>query len=407
MKNSEFIKKIAQEEDSFYLYDEEVILERINNLKENFPSVEFLYSLKTNPNPDILDTIYDTGLGADAASLKEVEISFERIKNKEKIQYSAPGKSEKDIEESFDKAIIIADSINEVKLISEVAVKNSKEIEIGIRINPNFTFTEDKGMPGKFGIDEDLFFEKLDEFQNLPNIKISGIHVHSKSQELNYKIIENYYKNLLDLTVKVEEKLNGELKFVNMGSGIGIPYEEDDKEVDIETLGNSLEKFLKESSEKLQKTKFYIETGRYLVGKSGIYVTKVRDKKSSFGKNFVILNNTLNGFYRPSISQMVSLYTDYKNAPANEPLYTSPNSSQFYPLEKRGEKETVTIMGNLCTAADVIEKEVVFPKLEIGDIVIFNNAGSYSIVLTPMQFASMERPKEFLLKKDKSIKETK
>lgn len=407
MKRSEIIKKLSENADSFYLYYEKVILDRINNLKENFPQIEFLYSLKTNPNENLLDIIYSENLGADAASLKEVELSYDRLKDKEKIQFSAPGKSRKDIEGSIEKSIIIADSINEIYLISEVAKDKNINVEIGVRLNPNFTFTENKGISGKFGIDEDVFFEKFEKLNNLSNIEIIGIHVHSKSQELNHKILENYYKNLLNLTSRVKEKLEGNLKFINMGSGIGIPYEIDDEEVNVEELGKTLEKLLLDFKETLENVNFYIVTGRYLVGKAGIYATKVRDKKISFGKTFIILNNTLNGFYRPSISQMVNLYTDLKNPPPNEPLYTSSNSSQFFPLEERGEIETVTIMGNLCTAADVIEKDLTFPKLEIGDVIVFNNAGSYSIVLTPLQFASMERPKEFILKKDKTIIETK
>lgn len=403
MEKKDIIKKLSEEFDSFYLYDEEIILERIKALKENFPSIKFLYSLKTNPNPHILDIIYGQGLGADAASLSEVEKSYDRIKDQKKIQYSAPGKSKEDIRKSLDKAIIIADSLNEIKLISEIAKEENKTVKIGIRINPNFTFTDNKGMAGKFGVDEDLFFEKIEDFKSLENIEIKGIHVHSKSQELNYEVIKNYYKNLLDLATRVNEKLDCGLEFLNMGSGIGIPYEVEDDEVDVKSLGASLEEFLQTCKEELDKVEIYIETGRYLVGKAGLYVTKVRDKKSSFGKNFVILSNTLNGFYRPSINMMVGLYTDFENPPANEPLFTSSNSSQIFPLEERAEKETVTIMGNLCTGADVVRKEIEFPKVEIGDVLYFNNAGSYSIVLSPMQFASMERPKEVILRKDNEI----
>ena len=64
-------------------------------------------------------------------------------------------------------------------------------------------------------------------------------------------------------------------------------------------------------------------------------------------------------------------------------------------------------MGNLCTAADVVAHDVNLPKLEIGDVVIMNNAGSYSHALTPLQFASMEKPKEIFLEKTGKTIETK
>lgn len=407
MDNIEIIKQLAEDNDSFYLYDEEKILASMNRLKENFPSIKFLYSLKTNPNPVILDIIYGAGFGADAASLEEVRQSTVRGVKKEELQYSAPGKSRRDIEKSIKKATIIADSLNEVKLISDIAVEKKLKAKIGVRINPNFTFAGKKGAAGKFGVDEDLFFEKIEELQELPNIEIVGIHVHSRSQELDYKVIEKYYKNLLDLADRVNKALDGKLEFLNMGSGIGIPYEVDEKEVDVEKLGNNLEKFVEEAKEKFNNLNIFIETGRYLVGKAGIYVTKVRDKKESFGKKFVILNNTLNGFYRASINQMVKLYTTEEKIPNNEPLFTSYNSTQISPLEAREETEKVTIMGNLCTGADVVEKEIDFPVVEIGDIVVFNNAGSYSRVLTPLQFASMEIPREYILRKNGKVDKSK
>lgn len=40
----------------FYIYDEEVIDEQIQKLKDNFPEFEFLYSIKTNPNENIVES---------------------------------------------------------------------------------------------------------------------------------------------------------------------------------------------------------------------------------------------------------------------------------------------------------------------------------------------------------------
>lgn len=406
MKNSNVIEKLSEKFDSFYLYDESKILDSIGNLKRNFKGIKFLYSLKTNPNPYVLDTIYSCGIGADAASLEEVKQSSVRGVKKENLQFSAPGKSRKDIEESIEIATVIADSINEVKMIDEVAKEKNIIAKIGVRINPNFTFYTDNGVAGKFGVDEDAFFEFIKDLGNYKNINLVGIHVHSKSQELDYRRIENYYKNLIELFKRCQKELNSKLEFLNMGSGIGIPYELDEREVDIESLGESLEKFIEESKKELGEISIYIETGRYIVGKSGVYVTKVMDKKVSHGETFVILNNTLNGFYRPSISQMVKLYKE-EDATPNEPLFTSFNSTQIYPLKESSEKERVNLMGNLCTAADVIAKNVEFPKLEIGDLVVMTNAGSYSYVLTPLQFASMNRPKEILLKLNNTVVITK
>lgn len=398
------IEDIAKESDSFYLYDEFLILDAIDRLKENLPEVEFLYSLKSNPNKKVLDTIFSKDVGADAASMSEVYMAFERGVPIDKIIYSAPGKSKKDIELTIDKSIIVADSFHEVMMISEVArEKNINKVEIGVRINPDFTFDSENGVSGKFGIDEEEFFEIADRINGLFGIRIVGIHVHVKSQELNHQIISGYYNNLLDLTERVQNRLGYKLKFLNMGSGIGIPYEKTDEEVDVEGLGENLHNMLKDFKDKMEDITIFIESGRYLVGKAGVYVTKIRDIKESRGKKYLILNNTLNGFYRPSINEMVKVFTDDINPKPYEPLFTSLGSSQISILVDGENEEKVTIMGNLCTAADIVAEDVLVPNVQIGDIVVFNNAGAYSYVLTPFQFASLTPPEEYMLTDDDLI----
>lgn len=47
----------------------------------------------------------------------------------------------------------------------------------------------------------------------------------------------------------------------------------------------------------------------------------------------MILNNTLNGFIRPSISQLITKYTGDETLVASEPLYTTKNPSQIIMME--------------------------------------------------------------------------
>ena len=117
MINNNVLKELmAKVNKSFYIYDEEEILKAINILQDKFSEFEILYSIKTNPNKNIVELISKNSIGADAASAKEVEISSAANINKENIIYSSPGKRRKDIEESMDKCIITADSYNKLSL---------------------------------------------------------------------------------------------------------------------------------------------------------------------------------------------------------------------------------------------------------------------------------------------------
>lgn len=391
MKNKEIIKELSKKYDSFYLYDESVIDENAITLTGNFPDIEFLYSIKCNPNHNILKRIFSLDYGADAASSKEVEYALNYGLTKDKIYYSAPGKSITDIEETIDKSIIIADSINEIMKIQDIAQEKNISVSIGIRLNPDFSPS-----PSKFGIDEKAAVEFIQNTK-LSNIKITGIHVHLKSQQLDNSYLSDYYGKMLGLSAKFKELL-GHLDFINMGSGIGINYSANDKPLDIRALRDSVNIEFHKFKEKYPDTRLLIETGRYIACKSGIYVTKVLDKKVSRGKTYIILSNTLNGFIRPSLAALI------KNGEAAEPLYTSSDAFQFLTTDERSAEEKVTLVGNLCTAADTIAEDVTLPSLEIGDVVIITNAGSYAYVLSPLQFSSQIKPVELYLTKDKEIR---
>lgn len=379
--------------DSFYLYDESRILDSIRTLKESFPQIEFLYSIKCNPNPHVLNCVFSQQFGADAASAGEVVLAQNAGLKAEQIFYSAPGKSIQDIENTIDHAIIIADSIGEIKRIQTVAGSLGKNVKIGIRINPNFSFDGEKAKPSKFGIDEDQAFEFI-QSNTCSNVKIVGLHVHLKSQVLNKEALAAYYRKNIELAERFAQEI-GEPEYINMGSGMGIQYAPTDEALDLPTLGDAVRKELDAFRVRYPHTRMIIEVGRYAVCKSGIYVTRVMDRKISCGKTYLILKNTLNGFIRPSLAKLIEGYSSEKSPAGAEPLFTSKDAFEMLPMKKVGRIEIVTLVGNLCTATDVIAEDIELPYLECGDLIVITNAGSYAAVLSPMQFSTQENPQEF------------
>ena len=74
---------------------------------------------------------------------------------KEKIIYSSAGKTKQDIEETYDKCIITADSYHELEVINEVAKEHNIVLRVGVRINSNYAIEGGDILPNKFGIDEE------------------------------------------------------------------------------------------------------------------------------------------------------------------------------------------------------------------------------------------------------------
>ena len=401
MINNDILRYLMnQVNKSFYVYDEEEILKSINILKDKFSEFEFLYSVKANPNKHIINLMRKNNMGVDAASAKEVKLSALAQIDKEKIIYSSPGKTIQDIKSVIDECIITADSYNELNLLNDIAKEKGIILEVGLRINANYNMFGGNSLSSKYGVDEETLTAHKDFINNLKNIKIIGIHVHLQSQILDYNVIYNYYEYVLNLALFCQNEMNFNLKFINFGGGLGISYSDFYEDLDIDKLSYISNNLIRKYKEKIN-TRFIIESGRFLVCKSGTYVTPIVDIKTSRNIKYIIVQNGYNGFFKPTLSELIVSYTNKKNnLKMMEPLFTSYDAYKIDLIQniKTDEKEVVTVGGNLCTAADILAKDILLPKAQINDLISINNAGSYAYTLTPLLFSSQEIPAEIYYK---------
>ena len=394
-------KKMAETDTPFYLYDQVTIRDRARQLRRDFADCEFLYSIKTNPFLPVVQTLVGEGFGIDAASLREVEIGAALGVEKEQILYSAPGKTDADIAAAMDRSILVADSLGELERIEALAAERGERLEVGVRVNPNFTMDDpDHGVGGKFGIDEEQLLAY--DFGRLPHLTLIGLHVHARSQELSASVLRRYYENLFALAERCQERLPLDLRFLNMGGGLGIPYSTaNDHELDTAALGLETAAMLAGLRERLGKVRIIIETGRYVAGPAGCYCTRIVDIKESYGKKYLIARSTLNGFLRPPLARLVAASAPPRTVPkGNEPLFTKYDAFDFLLLTDETETETVELCGNLCTGTDIMASALTLPRAKVGDILVVTKAGSYAYVLTPVQFSSQPAPEQFLLTAD-------
>ena len=382
-----------QENAPCYLYDMQQMIERCQILQRAMPEEQFLYSIKTNPFLPVVESIAGQEFGADAASANEVLLAAQAKIPCESIFYSAPGKTVQDIEKTWGKCTIIADSLSELRLLEEIASEKQEPVSVGIRVNPSFSMDCAAADPSKFGIDE----EKLTSSAiNFPHLKIAGIHIHLCSQVLDTDLLCAYYRNCYALAERIAKLHGAEISFINFGSGIGTVYDAaSEKPLVFEKIGQTMQELHKLNDRSLH-AKFILETGRFLVCNAGRYYTRVVDRKESRGKTFVVVQNALNGFLRPALAELLRQNLGKFPANGQEPLYTSGVQCSFRVLARETNPEKVDIVGNLCTSLDVMARDIVLPHMEIGDILEVSNAGSYGCTLTPQLFSSQEPVKEFL-----------
>ena len=298
----------------FYLYEEERIAEQLSLLRRTFPDFRVLYSIKTNPHPAVCAFLAEQGTGADAASSHEVQKALDAGFSPDAIYYSAPGKTPGQLADAFGKCMMIADSYQELARLDQLAGERAGgaggTIPVGLRVNPDFSFGPGEfpdvgpGISSKFGVDEESLLQHMDFFNSLKHIRPAGIHVFLRSQVLSHASIAASFEAAFRTARLCREKLGWDVRFINFGGGIGISSSAEPG-LDTDALRSAVAALVSHYKERLPSCRLILESGRFLVGKAGTFVSKIEDIKESRGIVYAIMPGGLSGFLRPSVSSLL------------------------------------------------------------------------------------------------------
>ncbi len=376
-----------------FVYDIDIIKKQYLLLKNNLSEkVSIFYAVKANPNLSVCSCLKSLGAGAEIASAGELFIALKSGFNPERIIFAGPGKKDEDLEYAMNAgvSIINVESINELKRLNKIAKKKATKAHVCIRINPMRAVKKAKvqmgGGPQKFGVDEECAEEILKLAKGLDFIELLGIHIYIGSQIPDHTEILNNIENTINMAAGFSNKYNFPLKCINLGGGLGVPYDEESPDVDIEKVGKGLDEIIKKASRNvdLAHTQFILEPGRFLTSESGVYLSKIVDVKESRGKKFAIIDGGINHSMLP-----ITMNKKYPTFIVNKLNY--PNDRD------------ITIGGPLCTSMDMFSKEVVAPTIEPGDIVGIFNSGAYGFSASMLYFLSYPLPAEIVVENGKSF----
>lgn len=396
--NQDVLHLAKEYETPFYLYDGNFLFEHYHNLREKLETnVDIFLSLKANNNANIAMLFKTWGSGIEVASMAELYLA-ERVGFKpENIIFSGPGKKKEELRYAIEKSIysIIVESILELKYIQEISLEMNSTINVGVRINPENDLANSTikmaGVARQFGIDEsqlDSFFKILD---SCPNINFMGIHVYTGTQIFEEKNIIESFKNTVRIARDIFFRFGKKSNMINLGGGFGVPYYSHELPLDIEQVISELNYLVIAEKEIFKDTRFIIESGRYLLAQSGMYVMKVLYSKISKTEKFYITDG---GMHHHAASTFRG-----RTMRNNFELRTISNKDGAD--EKSLEK--VNIVGPLCTPEDCIGKNVYTEKLEPGDLVGVLNSGAYGLSYSPIHFLGHPIPYEILKFNDKFI----
>jgi diaminopimelate decarboxylase len=372
-----------------FVYDRAVVDYKLEVLRGALPP-EFTvsYSVKANPNGRILRHFVARGCGLEVASAGEFCRALSTGCSPEKILFAGPGKTEAELEYVLFRDIgeIHIESLVEAKRIAEICRRLHRRASVAIRVNPG---GEVQGgamrMGGKsapFGFDEEVLDVVLDSLMSEGELELCGIHLFTGTQILDHNLLICQYLKGLEIARWFAARLNRPIKTVDLGGGLGIPYFDNDRELDSGSLRASLAAIMVEVRKEscFSGTQFIIEPGRFLVGEAGIYIARVNDIKVSRGKKFVILDGGMNHHLAASgnLGQVIK-----RNFPV-----TVVNK-----LDHR-QTEVVDLVGPLCTPLDTLARNVKIPAVSIGDLIGVFQSGAYGRTSSPSGFLSHPVPGE-------------
>lgn len=373
-----------------YIYSKDIIFKKLQLLRETLPTaVKIHYSIKANPYSDLVTYVKDYVDGLEVSSLAEMKIALATGIASTDICLTGPGKSYEELEIAIKNHIVIsAESELELHRLDEIGSEILRKPMVLIRANPSFT-QKRAGMKmasgsSQFGIDSERVPELL-KWINNSCIDLHGFHVYSGSQILDIDALSYSQTKTFELVKELSSLYPKPIKTINIGGGFGIPYFTKHDELNLDSVANNLNKLIPslETANFEKPNNPIIELGRYIVGESGIYLCQIIDKKISRGKTYLITNGGMH-------HQLAASGNLGQRNRKNFPVYIA---------NKIGcsERETVDIVGKLCTPLDILGKDMKLSKAEVGDYVAVMQSGAYGYSASPINFLSHEPPKEYLI----------
>jgi diaminopimelate decarboxylase len=289
----------------FYCYSSATLIRHFDVFCRAFSDVRTLvcYAMKANSNQAVVATLAKLGAGADVVS--EGELKRARLAGVPagKIMFSGIGKTARELSLAVDEGILCinVESEPELELLSSIASSKNRPVNISVRVNPDVDpKTHHKITTGKaenkFGIPISRAREVYAQAAKLPGLKATGVDMHIGSQIVDLDPFDDAFKLLAEFV----RTLRGDghtISHVDLGGGLGIPYEDDNEPP---PHPDDYAKMVKRATRDLD-CRLIFEPGRLLVGNAGILVTRVLFVKQGEAKSFVVVDAAMNDLIRPTL----------------------------------------------------------------------------------------------------------
>jgi len=320
------------------------------------------YAMKANSLGAVLGVLRELGSSVDANSGAELELALRAGFTPGQIVFTGVGKTDEELRRAVQVGVhaVNVESPGELDRIARIAADRGARARVALRVNPNIDSETHPHIAtglrdNKFGVPIAAAPAIFREMAGRPSLHLAGVHVHLGSQITSVdplrrgaEAVAALARELCDAGVRLE--------YVDMGGGLGIPY--DGLPVPgPEDYADAVLPVFRDLGLPL-----VLEPGRFIVGPAGAFVARVVDiKQFPGGRRFVVLDGGMSELMRPA------LYGAFH---------------RIVPVEARPGAETLSdIVGPVCESADQLGRDRPMPPLEPGDLVAVLDAGAYGSVM--------------------------
>ncbi len=375
----------------FHIYDEKGIRENARRLKKAFAwnkGYKEYFAVKATPNPYLMQILREEGCGVDCSSLTELMLSDTVGFSGSEIMFSSNVTPEADFKLARKlNAIINFDDLTHIEFYKKLAPFAKT---MCCRYNPGGDFTlnnaiMDTPKDAKYGMTKDQMkqaFLKMKEY----GVENFGIHAFLASNTTENGYYPKLARILFTLAVDLAKETGVHIAFINLSGGVGIAYRPDQKDNDIEIIGEGVRQAYEEIlvPAGMDDVAIFTELGRFMLAPYGHLVAKAIHEKHIW-KEYIGLDACAANLMRPA-------------------MYKAYHHITVLGKENAPKDHIYDVTGGLCENNDKFAIDRELPKIDIGDYIVIHDTGAHGYSMG-YNYNGKLRSAELLLCEDGSVKQ--
>ena len=358
-----------------YVFDEETLRQNCRQFRQAFvsryPQSQVLYASKAFINPALARIMASEGLGLDVVSGGELAVARSVEFPARNIYFHGNNKTRSELEQAVQYGIgrVVVDGFNELSLLNDVAGKRGAVQETLLRVNPGVdphthahiaTGVVDSkfGFPLRDGQAEEAVRQAI----CLPNLNLVGLHCHIGSQIFEVEPYVEAIQVMLSFAAELRRRHGFELMEFSPGGGFAVQYLAGLPAPPVAKYAEAITSNVLSLCKELDITppRLVVEPGRGIVGRAGVALYSVGSIKDIPGvRKYVSVDGGMGDNIRPALYE--ARYEAVLANRAGEPAV-----------------ERVTVAGRFCESSDVLVRDVMLPRAQVGDIVAIPVSGAYA-----------------------------